>query len=602
VGSDRFRRSPRSRGQAALSDSSAVRVLPAVPSFSVDTGFWYSVGKSLGEIATGSVVRVPLGGRRVRGYVVETGAEREGLREVRAISGAAPIFDQQLLDALVWAAHYYVTPLSVMLERAAPPNLPTTVQHPRSADAAGAGAFDDLARSALERRRHPPVAWVDSRIPFEDLADLGRRLSSAGGSVLIVVPTGSEAEAIGARLGAVDEVVVVTPDLDQKSVTRAWASVSQSGGVVVGTPRVASWMVRKPAVFVAVEEGRRAMKERQTPTISVRDLLRARSIREQCPTLFLGPTPSVELLGSGAEVRRAGGRAWPLVEVVDTRSEPPGRELLSETAKQALRSILRRGGRSFIYAHRHGYAPASRCVSCKELRRCPRCGARPDQGDACKRCGEPLGGCTACGGRRFEPLGAGVGRVEAEIRRFIDPDKVAIAPGGAPVLVGTERDLADLDQMDLVVLVDADGLIFSSHYRAAEEALRIGARLASRLVWGSGRRLLVQTQVPSHPVILALRRADPVPFLHEELTIREEHGYPPAGDMILLSVKGPSASLEELRLPEASVMGPVDAADGLRWLIQGRDLGPAKQALRTLIQKWRDADLTVRIDVDPIDL
>ncbi|MFN2487139.1 MAG: hypothetical protein ABR609_11135, partial [Acidimicrobiia bacterium] len=39
-----------------------------MPTFSVDEGFWYSATEGT---ELGSMVRVPLGGRRVRGYVVE---------------------------------------------------------------------------------------------------------------------------------------------------------------------------------------------------------------------------------------------------------------------------------------------------------------------------------------------------------------------------------------------------------------------------------------------------------------------------------------------------------------------------------------------------
>jgi hypothetical protein len=36
--------------------------------------------------------------------------------------------------------------------------------------------------------------------------------------------------------------------------------------------------------------------------------------------------------------------------------------------------------------------------------------------------------------------------------------------------------------------------------------------------------------------------------------------------------------------------------------VQGRDLAPFREAARPLVQRWRDAGATVRIDVDPIDL
>src|SRR5690606_9448789 len=135
----------------------------------------------------------------------------------------------------------------------------------------------------------------------------------------------------------------------------------------------------------------------------------------------------------------------------------------------------------FVFAHRHGYSAASRCGACRTLRRCASCGSRPDPAPTCGRCGATLGPCVACGGSRFEPLGAGVGRVLEDVRRIVDRGVVAEHPADAAVTVGTERDLAGLQRCDLTVMVDADGLMLGANYRAAEEALRIGARLAGRV-------------------------------------------------------------------------------------------------------------------------
>ena len=76
------------------------------------------------SVKLGTIVRVPLSGRRTRGYVVEVVEERPGpLKAIAGTSGDYPVFDAKLLQALIWAAHHYVAPVSVMLERTAPPNL-----------------------------------------------------------------------------------------------------------------------------------------------------------------------------------------------------------------------------------------------------------------------------------------------------------------------------------------------------------------------------------------------------------------------------------------------------------------------------------------------
>src|SRR5690606_24113731 len=108
-------------------------------------------------------------------------------------------------------------------------------------------------------------------------------------------------------------------------------------------------------------------------------------------------------------------RAWPLVEVVDRTEEPPGSGLVSNRARAAIAATRRQGGSVFVFTHRRGYAPAYRCANCRELRRCQVCGSRPEPDTACPRCGAPSEPCLACGTNRFEPLGAGVGRVRAEL-------------------------------------------------------------------------------------------------------------------------------------------------------------------------------------------
>jgi hypothetical protein len=52
----------------------------------------------------------------------------------------------------------------------------------------------------------------------------------------------------------------------------------------------------------------------------------------------------------------------------------------------------------------------------------------------------------------------------------------------------------------------------------------------------------------------------------------------------------------------ATLLGPADRREGVRWLIQGPDLFEFREVLRGLAQRWRDAGVVMRIDVDPIDL
>lgn len=172
--------------------------------------------------------------------------------------------------------------------------------------------------------------------------------------------------------------------------------------------------------------------------------------------------------------------------------------------------------------------------------------------------------------------------------------------------VGSESDLAGLEAQDLTVAVDADGLILGPHYRSSEEAMRILARLAGKVA-GRASRCLVQTYLPGHPVMTALRKGDPLPFLEAELEQRRRFGFPPAGELVVVETRGSLPDGSDTWMKEAvagaTVMGPVTRNNGaVRWLLQGSDLTKARHNLRSVVQKWRDAGVTVRIDVDPLEL
>jgi primosomal protein N' (replication factor Y) len=154
--------------------------------------------------------------------------------------------------------------------------------------------------------------------------------------------------------------------------------------------------------------------------------------------------------------------------------------------------------------------------------------------------------------------------------------------------------------------VDPDGLILGTHFRASEEALRVLARLAGK-VEGRGARCLLQTSLPGHPVFAALKKGDPVPFLEAEREVRARFGFPPSAELMIVEARGSLPDGSEVWVKDAAagatVLGPAPRGNGgVRWLIQGTDLSKVRSRLRPLVQRWRDAGVAVRVDVDPIEL
>ncbi|HWC11381.1 MAG TPA: hypothetical protein VG455_09180, partial [Acidimicrobiales bacterium] len=97
------------------------RVVPDVAA--IDRPLDYSVPARLdGGVRVGSVVRVPLHGRRVRGWVVGRAAEPETDRPLQAVAkvtGWGPPPD--LVELAEWAAWRWAGPRVTFLRAASPP-------------------------------------------------------------------------------------------------------------------------------------------------------------------------------------------------------------------------------------------------------------------------------------------------------------------------------------------------------------------------------------------------------------------------------------------------------------------------------------------------
>ncbi|MEA1902910.1 MAG: hypothetical protein U9N56_05220 [Actinomycetota bacterium] len=542
----------------------AARVVPNVPTFPVDGGFWYSVPDRLADLLEiGSIVRVPLGGRRVRGWVVELGVgDPDALKEISGVSGSQPVFDGPLFESLRWAASHYVAPVSVLLAKATPPNLPkSTPQSDLSSRSSDEGQSLPVGRRAhplravaldvAAGRKRPTQAMLGRWQSLEWLPALSP-LFHAGRSALVIAGSAAEVVSIGsqAREGLSVPVIEVAGGVDAE-LTRAWERAQAPGTLIVGTPRTATWSIASLGLVVVLEEGRRSMKDRQTPTLHVREVIRRRSLLEGFTTVFFGPTPSVEILATGAETTMVANRAWPLVEIVDRSLEPPGSGLLAPAVSAALKAITDSGQRSFLHTtHRM------------------------------------------------------VDEVIKEANARLGAPSAGVAGSGRPITVGTERDIAGLQPVSLVVAANPDGMMLGRGYRTSEETLRVLARVANALKAGSGHRMMVQTMDVNSDLAEALRKGDPLPYLERVLVERSRGGLPPSTEMVAVEIRGeiPEGVAGQLSSIEgAIVVGPVEVESGRRWLLQG-DLAPARRTLRKMATAWRGAGATLRIDVDPIDL
>ncbi len=535
----------------------------------LDKAFDYLIPEDLVlQVHLGSLVRVPLHGRRVAGWVValdprDAPVDAGRLRPLVKISSRGP--DGGIIDLAAWAAVRWAAgrlrPFLVSASPATnvaglPPSRRTSARpEPVDPDAAG------LLAAGGGALRLPPNADV---LPVLLAA-------AARGPLLVVGPSPDRARIDAVRLRRAGLTVAVAP--------QEWAAAAAGVDVVIGSRRGAWAPCPDMAAAVVVDEHDEALQEERSPTWHGRDVVIERARRSGVPVLLVSPCPTVvgtaavgeRLARVAIDVERAG---WPLVEVVDRSRDEPWKTSL---VTSALITHLRAPDRTVVCVHNvPGRARILACRSCKALARCERCeaavGLTDDGALTCHRCGAVRPAvCLVCSASAFANLRPGVTRLREELEAAAGRPVVAVtgddaeAPTAAGVYVGTEAVLHRVRRADVVAFLDIDHELLAPRYRAAEHTMALLVR-AARLVGprAGGGRLLVQTFLPRHEVVQAALLADPGRLHETERARRRLLHLPPFAALAAVSGAGSDEVAAALRTVPGIAVG---GGDG-RWTVR----------------------------------
>ncbi|HYA45348.1 MAG TPA: hypothetical protein VED59_07060, partial [Acidimicrobiales bacterium] len=396
---------PTRGGPAESGGELVARVLPDVPGLGRELDYLVPP-KLAGEVRLGSIVRIPLQGRRVRGWVVEFPALPEPglvLRALSGVTGWGP--GEDLLELAAWAGWRWAGPRRSLLVTASPEaavkQLPpvfrptpmaVALRSPaRPAPAARALASRDLAHQAIAAGAGIHLL----RLPPDYDASEVVMAAVAWGPVLVVVPSQERASAGAATLRRQGLAVARLPG--------DWAQARAGVEVVIGSRGAAWGPCPGMATAIVLDAHDEAFTQQQAPTWGASAVVAERARRASVGCLWVSPCPTLEMLAAAGTVRvpdRSTERAgWAPLQVTDLRNEDPRSGLFSE----ALVGLLRSGGRVVCVLNRKGRATLLACSACGELARCEECGgavAVGGDGDlvSCRRCGASRAiVCARCG-------------------------------------------------------------------------------------------------------------------------------------------------------------------------------------------------------------
>ena len=296
-------------------------------------------------------------------------------------------------------------------------------------------------------------------------------------------------------------------------------------------------------------------------------------------------TPSVETYYNASNNKyglvelneRFGNIQLPDIQIIDTRQvvqkarpdDPVGRGkvMLSPQLKAAIQTTLDKNKQVILFQNRRGYNPYLICGACGFIPQCTHCDVsltlhKFSNKLHCHYCASTypkLITCPACGTNNWLEKNFGTEKIEElledefpnhKIGRM-DVDSVrgktahdtliqSFEQHRLDILIGTQMVVKglDFDNVSLVGILDADGLLSFADFRVNEKAFQLMEQVSGR----AGRKneqgqVMIQAVNVKHPVLQMVQQHNYKQMFADEVEKRKQFFYPPFSRIILLTLK-----------------------------------------------------------------
>ncbi|GAA5645607.1 primosomal protein N' [Vibrio proteolyticus] len=378
-------------------------------------------------------------------------------------------------------------------------------------------------------------------------------------------------------------VAVMHSGLNDTERLNAWlAARDKMAGIVIGTRSALLTPFANLGIIIVDEEHDVSYKQQDSLRYHARDVAVMRAAKEQIPIILGSATPALETLHNALSgkyhhltlTQRAGVATATTNKVLDVK----GLYLdsgLSAPLMAEMRRHLSAGNQVMLFLNRRGFSPALMCHECGWIAECQRCDAyytfhQYSSEIRCHHCGSQrpvIHQCQGCGSTHLVTVGVGTEQLEAKLAELfpeyrairIDRDSTrrkgslesaleAIRKGEYQILIGTQM-LAKghhFPDVTLVGLLDVDGSLYSSDFRASERLAQLFIQVAGRAGRASKPgEVVLQTHHPEHSLLQALVHKSYADFAQTALQERKTAQLPPYTFLTLLRAEANQAELVE---------------------------------------------------------
>ncbi|MFN8251769.1 MAG: primosomal protein N' [Ferruginibacter sp.] len=330
--------------------------------------------------------------------------------------------------------------------------------------------------------------------------------------------------------------------------------------------------------LIVVDEEHDASYKQQDPSprYNARDAAVFYSGIFNAKVLLGSATPSVESYYNAQQGKyafaelneRYGGIQLPEISIVDTRQvAKKGKVMLSPQLKDAIQKTLDADRQVILFQNRRGYNPYLICGACGFIPQCNHCSVsltlhKYSNKLHCHYCASQypkLITCPVCGSNNWLEKNFGTEKIEEQLEEDFSKYKVArmdvdsvrgkkahdnlilmFEQHRLDILVGTQMVVKGLDfeKVDLVGILDADGLLSFADFRVNERAFQLMEQVSGRAGRKHGQgKVIIQSGNVKHPVLQLVQQHDYKRFYELEIENRRQFFYPPFSRIVLLTLK-----------------------------------------------------------------
>jgi primosomal protein N' (replication factor Y) (superfamily II helicase) len=354
---------------------------------------------------------------------------------------------------------------------------------------------------------------------------------------------------------------------------------SQNAQIVIGA-RSALFLPFNNLGFIVIdEEHEQTFKQTDpAPRYHARDAAIVLANFYKAKVLLGSATPSIETYFNAQNNKyglvelhqRFGSAVLPEIKLVDLKENYFKKKMnghFSFSLIEAITEALSKGEQIILFQNRRGYSPVIECMTCGHIPQCPQCDVSLTYHKfknqlRCHYCGHSMAkpsSCHACSSIDLTSKGFGTEQIELELATLfptknikrMDQDTTrgkysferiidSFKNREVDILVGTQM-LAkglDFDNVSLVGILNADGMLYFPDFRAFERSFQLMTQVSGRAGRSNKKgTVIIQTYNPDHNIIQQVTQNDYSSMYKEQLFERKIFQYPPYFKLIKLTLK-----------------------------------------------------------------